>query len=120
YAVHGGRITSRTHHPSQAAQGIGRQASYEEVRSKISKKSRSFARPTLKRRFLRSANLMVGQPLALRALDGTFGAHGIIDPEPHAVALPKIELCQITVKMLFAAMLVGAHHAAFEDRKDAL
>jgi hypothetical protein len=44
---------------------------------------------------------MIGQSLTSRAGDGAFGANGIIDPERNAVALPKIELRQIAVQMLF-------------------
>ena len=58
----------------------------------------------------------IGQPLADDALHGAGGALHVIYAEPNAIAIAEIELRQIAVQMLLAAMLVDALHAALEDR----
>jgi hypothetical protein len=59
--------------------------------------------------------LMIGQALALCAPDRRQGAIIIIVAERHAVIVPKIELSQIPMQVLFAAMLIHAAHPALED-----
>src|SRR5207248_7807780 len=44
----------------------------------------------------------------------------IINAEANAVAVPEIELGEITVQMAVATMLINSAHAAFEDREEAL
>jgi len=44
----------------------------------------------------------------------------ILDAKPGTVSIAEIELGQIAVQVLLAAMLVDALHAAFEDRVIAL
>ena len=61
----------------------------------------------------------IRQALAGDTGDGFFGAHGIVYAELGAGICAKIKLSQITVKVLFAAMLVGANHAALKDREKA-
>src|SRR5258708_2395877 len=61
----------------------------------------------------------IGEALPLDALERNLGAHGIVDAEFCAVRISEIELGQVTVQMLFAAMLVSASHAATEDREHA-
>ena len=43
-----------------------------------------------------------------------------MDAKRNAVAVAKIELGEIAVQVLLAAMLVDALHPAFEDREEAL
>ena len=43
----------------------------------------------------------------------------VVHAELGAVAVAEIELRQIAVQMLFAAMLIDALHAALEDREEA-
>ena len=62
----------------------------------------------------------IGQAFAFRALNGDLGAGRIVVAEADAVRVAKIELGQIAVQMLLAAMLVDAFHAALEDRIEAL
>jgi hypothetical protein len=64
--------------------------------------------------------LPVCEPFALRAFHGRHGAGLIIKSERDAIAVTKIELAQIAVQMLFAAMLINALHAALENAVVAL
>ncbi len=61
----------------------------------------------------------VRQALSDDALQRAFGARLIINTQLGAVVLAEIELGQITVKMLFADVLVGANHPTLEDREEA-
>ena len=63
-----------------------------------------------------SMSLPIGEPLADDALNGARGTLYVIYAQPDAVAIAEIELRQIAVQMLLAAMLVDALHAALEDR----
>lgn len=57
----------------------------------------------------------IGEALPCSSLDREAGALGIIDPELDAVGIAEIELGEIAVKVLLAAMLIDASHSAFED-----
>ena len=46
-------------------------------------------------------------------------AHIVRVAKLHAVGIAEIELAQIALQMLFAAMLIRSDHSALEDRKDA-
>lgn len=58
----------------------------------------------------------IGKALAHNSLNGASGTLNVIYAKPHAIGITEIELCEITVQMLFFAMLVDAFHSAFEDR----
>lgn len=62
-------------------------------------------------------SLPVGQALSDDAFNGPRGSLYVIYAEPGAVAIAEIKFRQVTVQVLFFAMLVGAAHAAFENRK---
>lgn len=64
-----------------------------------------------------SISRSIGQPPPHNTTKGAFGAIFIFDAKGHAVAVPEIILCKISVQMVFTAMLVDAFHAALEDRK---
>jgi hypothetical protein len=65
-------------------------------------------------RSLRSRS--IGETLSNDTFDCARGALYVIYAEPDAIAIAEIEFGKIAVQMLFAAMLVDALHAAFEDR----
>jgi hypothetical protein len=65
-----------------------------------------------------ATNCSVGQPTASGALQGTLGAHHIIDPQLDPVGVPEIELGQVAMEMVLPAMLVDAEHPALEDREE--
>src|SRR5580704_17140899 len=54
------------------------------------------------------------------ALDRVFSARHVIYAKPNAVAIAEIELAQITVQVLLAAMLVHAFHTELEYREISL
>src|SRR4051794_36929530 len=58
----------------------------------------------------------VGQSLSDDALHGAGGAFCIVYAQPHPIGIAEIELREIAVQMLLAAMLVNPDHAALEDR----
>ena len=58
----------------------------------------------------------IGQALADDASGQIFGAHGVVNAK-QSVVMAEIKLRQITVQMLFGAVLVGAAHPALEDRE---
>jgi hypothetical protein len=64
-----------------------------------------------------AVRLFIGEPLALGALHSNGGSLRIVDAEPKAVGIPKVELGQVAVQVLLAAVLVHAFHAALEDRE---
>jgi len=49
------------------------------------------------------------------SLDGNFGTLCILNTERLAVRVTKIKLGQITLKVLFATMLVDPFHSSLED-----
>ena len=61
----------------------------------------------------------IGEPLANDTLEHRIGAVRVVVAEGDTVAVAEIELCQIALQMLLAAMLVDATHPALEDRKEA-
>src|SRR6266852_3067713 len=61
----------------------------------------------------------IRQPLADDAFHGTFGALNVIYAKSDAVAISKVELCEISVQVLLFAMLVDAFHAALENAVEA-
>ena len=61
----------------------------------------------------------IHQALALGALNDPRRARRVIDAKSSAVRISEIELRQIAVKMLFAAMLIHPLHPALEDRIEA-
>jgi hypothetical protein len=62
---------------------------------------------------------MVGEALARHALNGGDSAVNVAASESDAVIVPEIKFREITVQVLFLAVLVDALHAAFEDRREA-
>src|SRR6202050_5039716 len=64
--------------------------------------------------------LPIGQPLAANAFQRIVGALCILNTELRAVVVAEINLRQIAVQVLRAAMLVNASQSAFEDRKEVL
>jgi hypothetical protein len=58
--------------------------------------------------------------LAFDAVQREFGAVGIVYAYCDAVRVPEVELSQAAVKVLLAAMLLDAYHAALEDAVIAL
>ena len=83
--------------------------------SSNSRISRSFSRPLRNALVSGRVNLMIGQPLAGCALDGAFGAHGVINAKLYAVAHPEIELVQIAGQMGRAHMLVNPNQTALKQ-----
>lgn len=65
-------------------------------------------------------NPPICQALPADALEGLGRALVIINAQRNAVIGPEIKLSQIALQVLFAAMLVGANHAALKDREKAL
>src|SRR5476649_2336447 len=61
----------------------------------------------------------IRQALSSNTLQGHIGAHIVGIAQLNAVVHAEIELCQIALQMLLAAMLVSANHAALEHRKEA-
>jgi hypothetical protein len=58
------------------------------------------------------------QPFAFRALQHRNGTGRIIDAVCNAMVVAKIELRQVTVKVLAAYVVIGAYDPAFQDRKE--
>jgi hypothetical protein len=58
---------------------------------------------------------MVHEALAFRAADRGNGAVNITDPKSGAVIVSEIELREIAVQILLAAMLIDAVHPALEN-----
>lgn len=54
----------------------------------------------------------IGQPAALGTLDHLGGAFLIRHAKADPVVMPEVKFSQITVKVLFLAVLVGAAHSA--------
>ena len=48
-------------------------------------------------------------------LSAASGAHFVVDLERDAVVVAEVELGQIALQVLFAAVLIDADHAALED-----
>ena len=59
---------------------------------------------------------LISQPLADDAFERAISALSVVDAEFDTVRISEIELREIAVKMLFAAVLIDALHAALEDR----
>jgi hypothetical protein len=59
------------------------------------------------------------EALAADTLEGDFGAHRVSDAQLGAVVHAEVELREIALQVRFAAMLVGADHAALEHREEA-
>src|ERR1700730_11292070 len=64
----------------------------------------------------RHTNCLIREPLPNDALQRAFGALCIVNAKLHAVVIAKIELGDVAMQMLLAAMLVDAFHAALENR----
>ena len=58
---------------------------------------------------------MIGEALALAAFYRSNGAVSVIVPKRDTVVITEVELGKIAMQMLFAAMLIDASHAAFEN-----
>ena len=63
----------------------------------------------------RRTRLSIHQASPNDTTKGTFGAIFIFDDKSRTIAVPEIILCQISVQVIFAAMLIDALHAALED-----
>ena len=64
--------------------------------------------------------LSVSQPLANSTFERPVGPIRIVHAQLHPVVVPKVELREVAVQVLLAAVLVGALHAALEDGEVAL
>jgi hypothetical protein len=58
---------------------------------------------------------MIGEALPLAALYRSKGAIRVIVPKRGTIVITEVELCKVAMQMLFAAMLIDAAHAAFEN-----
>src|SRR5258708_5705140 len=58
----------------------------------------------------------IGEALAYNPFHGASGTLNVIYAKPHAIGIAEIKFREITVQVLFLAMLVDAFHAAFEYR----
>ena len=65
--------------------------------------------------FLLATSPPIGQTLTASSLDRAAGALGVVNPELDAVRIAEIELREVAVQMLFAAVLINADHAALEN-----
>src|SRR5208283_5221556 len=70
--------------------------------------------------FLALRSRFISEPLALDPAQGAFGARGIVNAEANTVGITEVKFGEIAVKMLLAAMLINANHAAFENAVIAL
>jgi len=61
-------------------------------------------------------SLPIGEPLSDDACNGAAGSLYVVYAQPDAIGIAEIELREITVQVLFLAMLIDALHAALEDR----
>jgi hypothetical protein len=59
----------------------------------------------------------IGEAFPNDTFDRTLGALYVIYAEPDAIAIAEIEFGKIAVQVFFAAMLIDAFHATFEDRE---
>ncbi len=57
----------------------------------------------------------IGEALADDAAQEVISAGGVVHSKSDAVAVAEVELCELAVEMLLAAMLVDAPHAALEE-----
>jgi|SRR5271165_5333456 len=64
-----------------------------------------------------AASRSIGQSLAGGTAQRAIGPFNIINAESNPVAVPEIELGQITMKVPLGAMLIDPDHAALEDLK---
>ena len=55
---------------------------------------------------------LVGEPFADEPPQRILGPLLIANAQPHSVVVSEIELCNVPIKVLFAAMLVDTLHAA--------
>ena len=58
----------------------------------------------------------IGEALPNDAFNCSFGALYVIYAKPDAIGIAEIEFCNVTVKVLFRAVLIEAFHAALENR----
>ena len=65
-------------------------------------------------------SLPVGQALSDDAFYGALGSFHVIYAKSDTIGIAEIKFRQITVQVLFLAVLISAFHAAFEDRVVAL
>jgi hypothetical protein len=63
---------------------------------------------------------LIGQPLALRALDCAVSAFSVVNAKGDAVRIAKVEFVQVSLQVVFPAVLIDARHATFEDTKKSL
>ena len=64
-----------------------------------------------------SARRRIGEAFAYDPFHGPRGTLNVVYAKPDAIAIAEIELREIAVQMLLAAMLVDALHAALEIEK---
>jgi hypothetical protein len=67
-----------------------------------------------------STRSSVSKPLALDANRRSIGAHQIVAAERNARAAAKVKFGKVTMKVLLAAVLIGALHPPLENRVVAL
>src|SRR4051794_20284233 len=95
----------------------GRSADHvRSIRERIRRRLRHCRRHSCLR-LLRSTKRSIGQPTTDRALDRLLGAFLIAYAERDPLVVAKIELCQITLQMFFADVVIYAVDAALEDRE---
>src|SRR5579863_3415040 len=57
----------------------------------------------------------ISKPLSFDATKRSVGARNVVEAKLLALVIAEIELSKVAMQMLFAAMLIDAEHAAFED-----
>ncbi len=60
---------------------------------------------------------MVGEALARHALDRGLRPVNVAAPEPDPVIIAEVKFREITMQVLFLAVLIDTLHAAFENRE---
>jgi len=60
---------------------------------------------------------MIGEALPFCGTNSGNGAGFVIEAQRLTMVIAEVEFCKVAMQMLFAAMLIHAAHAAFEDQK---
>ena len=108
-AEHARELAQARHGNAARAPGMAEEAYESPFRaSKPRKRGRNW------RGVLGFINPPLGQPLAFMPLDRDAARSCVLDAKLHAVVPAEAELVQIALKVLLAAVLVDANHAALE------
>ncbi len=66
------------------------------------------------------SRLVISEPLAFNAFEDFCGAHGVVNAELDAVAVPEIEFPEIAAQMSLADGMIGSVDPALEDAEKVL